>query len=330
MSDSDSHGRGSPQRTAVRSARLLTAFDLDAVASAVDIPQRLLLQALKATASRGVCADIAARVFAAGRVSERAAAAAHRGCSPPMARRASSDSSPQVRAAVVGVAAWPGRAADHPAAHRRAAAGANAGRRVPVRTRGCPPALCVGLARHAHPKVRAAVSINPNCPAASLLRLAQDDDRHVRWGVAANTNSPPQKLTLLAQDTSERVRAAIAGHNTCPPETLTQLAQDADRHVREPAAANAACPPETLARLAQDKDRYVRYRVAANPNSPPQKLALLAQDKALGTRYRVALRSDCPPLVLQQLAADPDPLVSATAADNPACPATPATSSSFA
>ena len=302
-----------PHRAVARSARTLAAFDLESAAMAVGVSKRRLLQALRFSASRGVCADRVAAAFAAGRVPARAAAVAHRVCPAPIGRRASGDRSPLVRAAVAGAAGWTGRNAEHPAAPRGAAVGVSGQCRVPESVPACPPAALAAFAQHEHPSLRVVAASNPDCPRSSLLRLAQDDDMHVRSGVAANASCPSGSDLRLAQDNKELVRSSLAYNTACPPNTLTLLAQDKARFVREAVAANPCCPPEVLARLAEDEDRNIRHRVAVHPSCPSEVLTLLAEDEVRRIRYCVAIHSGCSFATLERLTRDKNRLVRAAA-----------------
>ena len=178
---------------AVRCARMLAGFSIYTAAAVANVPRRHMLQALRSTVGRGVCADIAAAAAAVGRVESRTVALSHRACPPSAARRAGADISVVVRRAGVGVAGWTARSSDHRGAPRGvvAAAAATDPVRGPVEAiNGAQVAWLAHLAGRAHLDTRAAVAGHVQCPQMLLEVLAGDTQRAVRGAVAENPTCP--------------------------------------------------------------------------------------------------------------------------------------------
>ena len=172
---------------------MLAGFGIDTAAAAADVPRRHMLEALRSTVGRGVCANIAAAAARSGRVGSRTVALSHRACPPPAARRAGADISVAVRRAGVGVAGWTARSSDHRGAPRSvvAAAAATDPVRDPVETiNGDQVAWLAHLAGRAHLDTRTAVGGHVQCPRMLLEVLAGDTEWAVSKAVAANPACP--------------------------------------------------------------------------------------------------------------------------------------------
>ena len=179
-----------------------------------------------------------------------------------------------------------------------------------IRDLKCPASLLASLVIHDNVEVCRDAAANSRSARRVAIRAAPDlvlaNDltdaaTEVCYEVAGNPHTPPAVLAGLS-----RSYAAVwlAENATIPAAALAGLICDPNIDVRCPAVGNPNCHESMLRGAASDESFLVRSAAARNPGCSSELLEVLSLDDHFYVRRSVAQHPVCPTTALHRLAAD--------------------------